>query len=41
MILARVRWQIELLFKLWKNQGYLDEWRSQKPWRINRKSMPN
>lgn len=34
MILIRVRWQIELLFKLWKSHGHLDEWRSTKPWRI-------
>jgi len=34
MILSRMRWQIELLFKLWKQQGSLDEWRSKKPWRI-------
>ena len=34
MILSRVRWQIELLFKLWKNHGLLDEWRSEKTWRI-------
>ncbi len=34
MVLSRVRWQVELLFKLWKSHGKLDEWRSQKPWRI-------
>jgi hypothetical protein len=33
-ILARCRWQIELLFKLWKSEGHVDESRSQKPWRI-------
>jgi hypothetical protein len=33
-VLARRRWQIELLFKLWKSDGRLDEVRSSKPWRI-------
>jgi Transposase DDE domain len=33
-VLARLRWQIELLFKLWKSQGHVDESRSAKPWRI-------
>jgi hypothetical protein len=33
-VLVRCRWQIELLFKLWKNEGHVDESRSGKPWRI-------
>lgn len=31
LILARVRWQIELLFKLWKSHGAIDESHSHKP----------
>ena len=34
LVLGRCRWQIELLFKLWKNEGHIDESRSAKPWRI-------
>jgi hypothetical protein len=34
LVIARYRWQIELLFKLWKSEGLLDEWRTQNPWRI-------
>ena len=34
MTLVRVRWQIELLFKLWKSHGKIDEWRTKKPSRI-------
>jgi hypothetical protein len=34
LVLARVRWQIELLFKLWKQHGLVDEWRSAQPERI-------
>lgn len=33
LVLQRARWQIEWLFKLWKNLGRLDESRSAKPWR--------
>ncbi|MCZ7540255.1 MAG: IS4 family transposase [Anaerolineae bacterium] len=33
-ILGMTRWQIEVLFRLWKNSGLLDEWRSHDPSRI-------
>lgn len=33
-VLMRARWQIELIFKLWKSEGIIDEWRSEKPFRI-------
>lgn len=34
LVLMHCRWQIELLFKLWKSQGQVDQSRSQNPWRI-------
>lgn len=34
LVLLRCRWQIELLWKLWKQHGKLDTWRSNKPERI-------
>lgn len=34
LVLMRTRWQIELLFKLWKSEGHIDESRSEKPFRI-------
>jgi hypothetical protein len=34
LVLGRCRWQIELLWKLWKSEGVIDESRSAKPWRI-------
>ena len=34
MVLMRVRWQIELLFKLWKSHTQVFQWQSQKAWRI-------
>jgi hypothetical protein len=33
LVLARARWQIEQLFRLWKSVGLLDESRSAQPWR--------
>jgi hypothetical protein len=32
--LLRARWQLELLFKLWKHDGHLATWRTTKPTRI-------
>src|SRR5258707_12829059 len=34
MALMRARWQIERLWKLWKGQGKVDEWQTEKPERI-------
>jgi hypothetical protein len=34
IVLQRERWQIELLFKLWKQYGQVDEWRTTHSWRI-------
>jgi hypothetical protein len=33
-VLARVRWQVEWLFRLWKSQGGLDESAAAKPYRV-------
>jgi hypothetical protein len=34
LVVARVRWQIELGFKLWKSAGHLAHSRSAQPWRV-------
>jgi hypothetical protein len=34
LVLLRERWQMELLYKLWKQDGQVDEWRTANPWRI-------
>jgi hypothetical protein len=34
LVVLTVRWQIERLFRLWEEGGQIDEWRSQKRWRI-------
>ena len=33
LVLARARWHIELLFKLWKQHGQIDARGTRKPWR--------
>jgi hypothetical protein len=34
LALGRSRWQIELLFKLWKSEGRIDESLGHRPWRV-------
>jgi hypothetical protein len=34
LVLLRLRWQIERLFRLWKENGKIDEWRTKKPYRV-------
>ena len=34
LVLGRSRWQVEMLFKLWKSDGEIDESRSQNPWHV-------
>lgn len=34
LALMRARWQVELLFKLWKQCAKIDEWNGTKPWRV-------
>lgn len=34
LLLLKVRWQIEMLFKLWKEYLSIDQWNSNNPWRI-------
>lgn len=34
LCLQRLRWQIELLFDLWKTDLSMDQWRSQQPHQI-------
>jgi Transposase DDE domain len=39
VVLARARWQVELLFKLWTSEGGLDVSRSAKPYRRRREVL--
>jgi len=41
LILQRARWQIERLFRLWKQYGKIDEWKGRTRWSILCEVMPN
>jgi Transposase DDE domain len=34
LVLLRERWQMEVLYKLWKQYGQVDQWRTSNPWRV-------
>jgi len=34
LVLLRERWQMELLYKLWKQDGKVDQWRTRHGWRV-------
>ena len=34
LVLLRERWQMELLYKLWKQHGQIDEWHTADAWRV-------
>ena len=34
LVLLRERWQMEMLYKLWKQYGRIDEWRTAHSWRV-------
>jgi len=34
LVLVRERWQMEMLYKLWKQYGHIDEWRTMNSWRV-------
>jgi Transposase DDE domain len=34
LVLLRERGPLELLYKLWKSDGLIDEWRTENPWRV-------
>jgi hypothetical protein len=34
LVLLRERWQMEMLYKLWKQYGCIDEWCTANPWRV-------
>ena len=34
LVLLRERGPLEVLYKLWKSEGLIDEWRTENPWRV-------
>lgn len=34
LVLLRERWQMEMLYKLWKQYGQIDEWQTANQWRV-------